>query len=110
MSDLRFMATIYGRQGRVAELFKLWGDPPPPVQKIIAGAYRDYGLLMLEVAHRQSEWKLVEKICYWILEAMDPKPGDSEKYGETMLDICRTCWTVWKSLMEATTHLHPGAE
>lgn len=114
MSDLRFMAAIYERQKRCAELFQLWANPPPGVKKLIDGAYWDFELLKIETAHRQEEWQLVETTCYQLIEsiqkASDPSTGDPGKARDAMINLCTMGWTMWKCLMDATTFLYSEAE
>ncbi|KAF9730806.1 hypothetical protein PMIN01_11675 [Paraphaeosphaeria minitans] len=114
MSDVRFMAAIYERQNRCGELFQLWDDPPPAVRKLIDGASWDFALLGIEVAHRQKEWQLVETRCYQLIEKIW-QPGnltadDPSVVKVNMFNICTMCWTMWKSLLNATTGLYPSAE
>ncbi|KAF2441371.1 hypothetical protein P171DRAFT_488923 [Karstenula rhodostoma CBS 690.94] len=114
MSDLRFMAAIYGRQNRCAELLQLWANPPPAVKKIIDGASWDFVLLGIEVAHRQKEWQLVETLCYRLIDKIwqpgNPMAGDPSTVKVNLFNICTMCWTIWKSLLNATAGLYPDAE
>jgi N-terminal acetyltransferase B complex non-catalytic subunit len=114
MSDLRFMAAIYERQNRCAELFQLWDNPPSAVKKIIDGASWDLALLGIEVAHRQKEWQLVEAMCYKLLNMIrqsgNSTTGDPSAVKAKTFNISDMCWIMWKSLLDATTHLHPHAE
>ncbi|KAL5382626.1 hypothetical protein DPSP01_006461 [Paraphaeosphaeria sporulosa] len=114
MSDLRFMAAIYERQNRCGELFQLWANPPPAVKKIIDGASWDFALLGIEVAHQQKEWQLVETRCYQLIDEIwqsgNPMTGDPSVVSVKLFNICTMCWTMWKSLLNATAGLYPSAE
>ncbi|KAJ4344407.1 uncharacterized protein N0V89_012149 [Didymosphaeria variabile] len=94
MSDLRFMAAIYERQNRCAELFQLWDNPTPTVQRIIDGASWDFALLRIEVAHRQNEWQHVETMCYRLIDMIwqsgNPITGDPSAVQAKMFNICLT--------------------
>jgi N-terminal acetyltransferase B complex non-catalytic subunit len=108
------MAAIYERQNRCTELFELWANPPSAVKRIIDGASWDFALLGIEVAHRQQEWQLVEAMCYKLIDMIwqsgNPITGDPLAVRANMFNICTMCWTMWKSLLDATTHLYPHAE
>ena len=114
MSDLRFMATIYERQNRCAELFQLWENPPPVVQKVINGAKWDFDLLKIEVARRQEQWEIVWKICYDLIDAIiktgNATDSDPSAARTAMVDLCTMGWTVWKNILDAADHLYPGGE
>lgn len=108
------MAAIYARQNRSKELLQLWANPPSVVKKIIDGAYWDFALLGIEVAHQQKEWQLVETMCYQLLDRIW-QPGnsmtrDSSVAKERLFNICTMCWTMWESLLTATTALYNDAE
>lgn len=114
MSDLRFMAAIYERQNRCAELFQLWNNPPPVVQKVLDGATWDFELLKIEVAQRQGEWQLVETTCHRLIDniykAGNTTNGNPTAARNAMIEFCTMGWTVWTSLLDAATHLYTGEE
>jgi len=123
MSDLRFMAAIYKRQGRVTELFELWKKPPPHVRKVMDSHHWDYTLLALEVAFKQKAWKQLEEQCMVMINRIiEPAPesqnateGGSEPVDpvlrtETMNEVCTISWVVWSHLLESTTQLYQEPE
>lgn len=109
MSDLRFMAAIYQRQKRCAELFKLWEQPPAAIKKVIDSHSWDFELLKIEVAHQQEEWKLLETTCTNLISKIWQE-SDPAAVGALIHDICTITWKVWQSLLDAASHLYSQSE
>lgn len=105
MRDLRFMAEIYGRQGRSADLLKLWEQPPPALQEIMGKFSTDLTNLKVEIASRCQDWKVLEDVC---LKTIDRclELVETSHSSQALVDLCSQTWSVWNGLLQAYNHLY----
>ncbi|KAF2645691.1 hypothetical protein P280DRAFT_545626 [Massarina eburnea CBS 473.64] len=110
MRDMRFMAWLYQRQKRCADLENLWMDARNPVGSQLLLKYEsDMRLILVRAAQECQDWKSLEKIC---TDAIDSalKSLDNEKSIAPLKQICTTGWLVWSGFLEATTNIYEHVE
>jgi N-terminal acetyltransferase B complex non-catalytic subunit len=103
MRDLRFMASIYGRQNRIAELFALWDAPPVALQKLFEDHAEDIMILQVDLAREGAQWQLLADRCERIVTQETQSIGN-------ISHVCSVAWSVWSGLIMAFHHLYPKHE
>jgi N-terminal acetyltransferase B complex non-catalytic subunit len=100
MRDLRFMASIYQRQNRVAELFKLWDEPPEALQKVFDDHGTDILILRADIARDCKEWVLLAEMCIAIINRETEPTGN-------ITHISAVAWSIWSGFVKAIQELYP---
>ncbi|XPT02151.1 hypothetical protein M3J09_011273 [Ascochyta lentis] len=106
--DLRFMAKIYARQGKWAELMELWKAPPAHLQPIMKKHALDISLLTVDVlANTQQHEQLEKHILALIEDAIAAMEKDDL---EPLRQLCSARVNVWTYLIDASTKLYSPEE
>ncbi|KAH7391804.1 N-acetyltransferase B complex non catalytic subunit-domain-containing protein [Pyrenochaeta sp. MPI-SDFR-AT-0127] len=107
--DLRFMADIYRRQDRCAELFALWDNPPLALQGLMK-TYRDELLNMkTRMLRQQEDWPALESHCLSCIEDTISQLNLAQD-SKSLWELCAWRWDLWGALLVATEAIRPGKE
>ncbi|PVI00260.1 hypothetical protein DM02DRAFT_593085 [Periconia macrospinosa] len=109
MRDLRFMAHIYCRQNRCAELEQLWTAPSPTMDELRSKYDSDIRLLLIESIRKCENWSLLESICEKTLSTVFERV-EMEKSPQALVQLCTAEWIIWTSIIDAITHLYSEKE
>lgn len=96
--DLRFMAEMFKRQGRLIELFELWDNPPPALKEVMSKHQSDLMSLKTRVLAEESKWDLLKDHC---VACIEQAASQAENEPQRMWELCAWDWDVWKGLMDA---------
>jgi hypothetical protein len=97
------MASIYRRQKRIAELFKLWSAPPMALKKLFEDHAMDILILQVDLAREGEQWELLANFCATIITREMKSTGN-------ISPICSVAWSVWSGFLNAVPHLYPTHE
>ncbi|KAH7401816.1 tRNA synthetases class I (M)-domain-containing protein [Phaeosphaeria sp. MPI-PUGE-AT-0046c] len=102
--DLRFMASIFGRQRRSTELHDLWGNPPERLQPVFDRHRQDLLMVEIKLLREGSEWGLLEDRCTsTIAETVENlRLVGGSKTGFWELSAWR--WEIWDALLASMRH------
>jgi N-terminal acetyltransferase B complex non-catalytic subunit len=103
MRDLRFMASIYQRQNRVAELFKLWAEPPESLRKVFKDHETDILILQADIARDCKKWTLLADTCISVIEREMEPTGN-------ITHISSVAWSIWSGFVKAVKEISPLEE
>ncbi|KAJ4984456.1 methionyl-tRNA synthetase [Stagonosporopsis vannaccii] len=106
--DLRFMAKIYARQGKHAELLELWQAPPAHLQPIMEKHALDISLLTVDILANAQNYKLLEKHVLGLIETAI-SAADEGNY-DPLRQLCSARVNIWTCLIDASKELYPSAE
>ncbi|KAF1929644.1 uncharacterized protein M421DRAFT_125836 [Didymella exigua CBS 183.55] len=102
--DLRFMAKIYARQGKCAQLLELWNAPPAHLQPIMEKHALDISLLTVDILSSAQQYELLEKHILDLVE--DATTALSEDDPKPLQQLCSARVNIWSYLIDASTHLY----
>ncbi|KAF2630728.1 hypothetical protein BU25DRAFT_446337 [Macroventuria anomochaeta] len=106
--DLRFMAKIYARQGKCAELLKLWKAPPAHLQPVVEKHALDISLLTVDMLASAQQHELLENHILDLIEnAITSRSKDD---SEPLRQLCSARANIWTYLLDASTKLYSPEE
>jgi N-terminal acetyltransferase B complex non-catalytic subunit len=106
--DLRFMAKIYARQGKCAELLRLWEAPPAHLQPIMEKHALDISLLTVDLLADAQQYELLEKHILGLLE--DAITAVGKDNTEPLRQLCSARANIWTYLIDASAKLRSSEE
>ncbi|CAI6341606.1 unnamed protein product [Periconia digitata] len=109
MRDLRFMAQIYSRQNRSAELEQLWSTPSSHMNDLRYKYEADIRLLLIESIRKCENWALLESVCEKTISAVFERM-ETEGSSQEFVQMCTAEWSIWTAVIDAITHLYPDQE
>ncbi|KAF2015993.1 hypothetical protein BU24DRAFT_422309 [Aaosphaeria arxii CBS 175.79] len=102
--DLRFMAEIFYRQGRLAELLDLWNFPPPALKTLHDNNENDLDLLIAQLLGKQLYWKPLADFC--LTKLNEQLIRLSEKDGDRMAPrVYDQSWKFWRCIVVALDNM-----
>ncbi|CAO2648943.1 Nn.00g098920.m01.CDS01 [Neocucurbitaria sp. VM-36] len=107
--DLRFMAEIFRRQDRCAELFSLWDDPPSSLKKLMRTHRDDLISLKTRLLRQQNDWLLLENHCYDSIEEVISQLNLVQD-SKSLWELCAWRWDLWNGLLQATRAIRHGQQ
>ena len=107
--DLRFMAEIFRRQDRCAELFSLWDNPPTSLKKLMKTHRDDLISLKTRLLKQQNDWLLLENHCYDSIEEVISQLNLVQD-SKSLWELCAWRWDLWSALLQATEAIRHGQQ
>lgn len=100
------MSEVYRKQGRGKELIELLTSPGDQVRSIMDKNSLEFTKILLDTMEEERMWTSLWDFCLGLLpQSMANTPEkDSERASKGTTQTA-TDWTVWKCLMNATSHL-----
>lgn len=102
------MAKIYARQGKFAELLKLWQAPPAHLQPVMDKHALDISLLTIDTLASAQQHELLEKYGLDLIESA--LSAMHEGNAEPLQQLCSARVNVWTYLIDATKALYTPEE
>ncbi|KAH6612687.1 tRNA synthetases class I (M)-domain-containing protein [Boeremia exigua] len=106
--DLRFMAKMFARQGKCAELLELWQSPPAHLVPIMEKHALDISLLTVDILASAQQYKLLEKHILDLIESATS--AMSEGNSVPLRQLCSSRANIWTHLIDASRELYPSDE
>ncbi|OSS55187.1 hypothetical protein B5807_01505 [Epicoccum nigrum] len=106
--DLRFMAKIYARQGKCAELLELWKAPPAHLEPIMEKHALDISLLTVDMLASAKQYELLEKKIVGLIDVATT--ALSENDPEPLRQLCSARINIWSYLIDASRELYSSEE
>ena len=96
--DLRFMAQVFSRQGKGAELIDLWRNAPPALATKMEDRAVEFMQLKIKALEDSDEWKEVYAVATQYIEAAVEREHHDE---ESPTNEPTRSWFLWSKLFEA---------
>ncbi|EDU45355.1 N-acetyltransferase B complex non catalytic protein [Pyrenophora tritici-repentis] len=107
--DLRFMGEVHCKQNRCNELVELWDHPPDDLQPLMATHQDDLWRMKIKLAHEESNWKLVERLCLAYIELAISKLVQDPQ-SKSFWELCAWKFDTWILLLRALAENHDAVE
>ena len=104
--ELRLVSEVYRKQGRGKELIELLTSPNDQVRSIMDKNSLEFTKILLDTMEEERMWTSLWDFCLGLLPQFMANTLEKDSEGPSKgTTQATTDWTVWKCLMNATSHL-----